>query len=42
MATFDDDGVGMDVDHYKPGSITRIKMKNFLTHENVEFRCGAR
>jgi hypothetical protein len=27
---------------YKPGSIRRIKLKNFLTYNDVEFRPGAR
>jgi hypothetical protein len=27
---------------YRPGSIQRVKLKNFLTHGNVEFRPGPR
>jgi hypothetical protein len=27
---------------YRPGSIQRVKLQNFLTHSNVEFRPGPR
>ena len=27
---------------FKPGSILRVKLKNFLTYANVEFRPGPR
>lgn len=28
--------------HYKPGSIKRVKLKNFLTYDAVEFTPGPR
>ncbi len=28
--------------HYKPGSIKRVKLKNFLTYDAVEFYPGPR
>jgi hypothetical protein len=28
--------------HYKPGSIKRVKLKNFLTYDAVEFFPGPR
>ena len=27
---------------YRPGSIQRVKLQNFLTHGNVEFKPGPR
>jgi hypothetical protein len=30
------------VGDYKPGSITRVKLENFLTYNNVEFCPGPR
>lgn len=30
------------VGEHKPGSVTKIRLKNFLTHGNVEFECGPR
>lgn len=27
---------------YRPGSIRRVKLQNFLTHGNVEFKPGPR
>jgi hypothetical protein len=27
---------------YKPGSITRVKLHNFLTYQDVEFKPGPR
>lgn len=34
----DDDVIG----DYRPGSIRRVKLQNFLTHGNVEFKPGPR
>lgn len=34
----DDDAIG----DYRPGSIQRVKLQNFLTHGNVEFKPGPR
>jgi hypothetical protein len=34
----DDDVIG----DYRPGSIQRVKLQNFLTHGNVEFKPGPR
>lgn len=38
----DDDEYNKIVGLHKPGSIKRVKMKNFLTYESVEFTCGPR
>ena len=36
--SINDDAVG----DYRPGSIQRVKLQNFLTHGNVEFKPGPR
>jgi hypothetical protein len=38
----DDDEYNKIVGLHKPGSIKRVKMKNFLTYDSVEFTCGPR
>lgn len=38
----DDDAIAKEVGDYKPGSITRIKLHNFLTYQDVEFKPGPR
>ena len=35
-------GVDNAVGDYKPGSITKIRLKNFLTYKLVEFEPGPR
>jgi len=33
---------GTEHQEYKPGSIRRVRLKNFLTYNNVEFNPGPR
>lgn len=42
MTTSTDDDYDPEVGTYKPGSVTNIKLKNFLTYEKVEFTPGPR
>ena len=37
-SAIDDNVIG----DYRPGSIQRVKLQNFLTHGNVEFKPGPR